>query len=251
MKHCEYKRTVEGSKRAFLFVHGIVGTPDHFQNIIDMIPEDVTLWNILLDGHGKKVSDFSRSSMKKWEANVAAVVEELSLTHEEIYVVAHSMGALITIQEALTNPKIVKMFFVQPAMAPCLKSGIVICAFKMLFNKISPDDVVTLAATRCLGIELSKNLFKYIGWIPRFLELFAKMRKAVRQLNDLNTPCVAFVSKKDEVVAQVSGKILRRHSNITVFDMPKSGHFYYDPEDLALLRGEFSKFIFGEEKSLK
>ena len=243
MKHQEYRRTIEGSKRAFLLVHGIVGTPDHFESIIDLIPEDVTLWNILIDGHGKKVRDFAKTSMKKWEAQIAEVVDELSRTHDEIYVVAHSMGALLTIKEALNNPKIVKMFFVQPAMVPCVKWGIVKTVLKIFFNYIKPDDLVIQASQRCYGIEISRNLFGYIGWIPRFVELFVKARKTVRSLKDFKTPCVAFMSKKDEVVAQASGKILRRYPNIKVFDMENSGHFYYEKNDTQLLRAEFSKFV--------
>lgn len=249
MKHREYKRNVEGSRRAYLFVHGIVGTPNHFVDIIDMVPEDVTLWNIILDGHCGKVRDFAKTSLKKWEAQIAAVVDELSSTHEEIYVVAHSLGALLTIKEALKNPKIVRMFFLQPALVPCVKWGIVKTVLKIFFNYIKPDDAVIAASQRCYGIEISRNLFGYIGWIPRFVELFVKARRTVHLLKDLKTPCVAFMSKKDEVVAQASGKILRRYSIVKVFDMEKSGHFYYDPKDVELLREEFAKFV-SEENSL-
>ena len=163
---------------------------------------------------------------------------------------AHSMGALLVIGNVINNPKITKAFFLQPALSPCLKPAIVICAFNMVFGIIRPDDKITLAATRCLGIQLSRNLFKYVGWIPRFWDLFMMMRKSSPLLKDFKIPCVAFVSKKDEVVSQVSGKILRRHSNIKVFEMEKSGHFYYDPKDIELVRREFAKFIMDEESDV-
>lgn len=243
MKHCEYRRNVEGAKRALLFVHGIVGTPDHFSDIIDMVPEDVTFWNILVDGHGGRVRDFANTSMKKWEAQIKAVLDELSATHDEIYVVAHSLGALLTIKESLENPKIIRIFMLQPALTPCVKWGIVTTVLKIFFNNIKPDDLVVQAALKRYSIDIDRNVFGYFGWIPRFVELFVKARKTVRLLDELKIPCVAFVSKKDEVVAQKSGKILRRYSNVEVFDMKNSGHFYYEKNDIELLRHEFAGFI--------
>lgn len=243
MRNCEYKRIVKGARRAYLFMHGIVGTPDHFVDIIDLVPEDVTLWNIILDGHCGRVKDFAKTSMKKWEAQAAEVINELSKTHDEIYVVAHSMGALLTIKEAIDNPKIVKMFFLQAAMVPCVKWGIVKTVLKIFFNDIKPDDPVMRASLRCYGIEIDRNLFGYIGWIPRFVELFIKARRTVKLLDEFKTPSVAFMSKKDEVVAQSSTKILRSCPNIKVFDMHNSGHFYYDENDVAALREEFAKFV--------
>ena len=44
-----------------LFVHGIVGTPRHFDFLIDVVPSTVSIYNILLDGHGYGVRDFSRT----------------------------------------------------------------------------------------------------------------------------------------------------------------------------------------------
>lgn len=247
MKHCEYKRIIEGSRRAYLFVHGIIGTPDQFVDIIDMIPEDVTLWNMLLDGHGGKVKDFSKTSMKKWEAQFESAVDELAESHDEIYVVAHSMGTLLAVEQALKNPKIVKMFFLQAALVPFVRPRMVMTAAKIIFDKIKPDDAEALAAQRCFGIERSLNLFGYIGWLPRYFELFAKMRKTVKLLPELKTPCVAFQSGRDELVAKASGKILRRDSDVMVFDMAKSGHFYYEAEDIVILRQEFAKFVRDEE----
>ena len=71
--HNEFLRDTD-SDFAILMIHGIVGSPAHFKNLIDVIPEDMTLRNILLDGHGKGVSDFGKSSMKKWKEQVSSEV---------------------------------------------------------------------------------------------------------------------------------------------------------------------------------
>jgi len=111
--HKDYKRLVENSSRSILFIHGIVGTPNHFKRFLPLVPEDQSIYNLLLDGHGKGVRDFSRSSMAKWEEQTARAVSELAESHEEIYIVAHSLGCLLAIEQSICNPKIKKLFLLQ------------------------------------------------------------------------------------------------------------------------------------------
>ena len=54
--HKEYKRIVENSPKALLFIHGILGTPNHFAPFIPLVPENLSVYNLLLDGHGKGVT---------------------------------------------------------------------------------------------------------------------------------------------------------------------------------------------------
>ena len=70
MAHNEYIREVPGSDTVVFCIHGILGTPDQFNPLLNQIPEEWSVFNILLDGHGKKVQDFSGSSMQKWKGQV-------------------------------------------------------------------------------------------------------------------------------------------------------------------------------------
>ena len=67
MEHKEYKRINPESRAAILFVHGIVGTPNHFAEFVQRVPEDISVWNVLLDGHGGSVQDFSHTSILRPE----------------------------------------------------------------------------------------------------------------------------------------------------------------------------------------
>lgn len=68
--HEEYIRKIPGSKMAVLMIHGIAGTPDHFKPFVSLFPDDWSVYNILLDGHGGGVKDFSATSMEKWKKQV-------------------------------------------------------------------------------------------------------------------------------------------------------------------------------------
>ena len=123
--HRETIRLVPEADIAVLFIHGICGTPNHFRDVIPLeerIPDNISVYNLLLDGHGGTVSDFAASSGKKWAEKVAAVYETLAKEHKEIYVVGHSMGTLFALRLAAAHPeKVKKLFLLAVPMRPCLK----------------------------------------------------------------------------------------------------------------------------------
>ena len=243
MEHKEYIRIVEDSGTAVLFIHGIVGTPNHFSEFVSCVPESFSVYNLLLDGHGKGVKDFSKTSMKKWEAQVSSVVEALSLTHEKIYIAAHSLGTLLAIEQGIKTRKVCKLFLLAVPLRLSLKPKILVNSCKVYFDKIRPDDQEALAAKKCYGIENDKNPFHYIGWIPRFLELLAKIRQVRKTVHFLNTPCWVYQSKKDEMVSGRSIKYLKQNPYILVNALENSGHYYYQKDDFDFLLTEFCKML--------
>lgn len=243
MEHKEYVRINADSDTVILFVHGILGTPNHFNELISMIPDSISVYNILLDGHGKGVRDFSKTSMKKWELQITDTVEALSATYNEIYIVAHSMGTLLAIEQAFKNRKVSKLFLLAVPLKLSLKFKMLTNSLKVYFDRIHPDDNEALAAKNCYGIEKDKNLFHYIGWIPRFLELFSKIRQTRKTINLIDTPCSVYQSKKDEMVSWRSEKYLKNNPNILVNALENSGHYYYDNNDWDFLLSEFCKML--------
>ena len=243
MEHKEYKRINPGARAAILFIHGIVGTPNHFADFVSLVPSDVSVCNILLDGHGGSVRDFSRTSMQKWERQVRDAVDELTLSHTEVYIVAHSMGTLFSIDRAIENEAVKGLFLLAVPLVISPKPRMVSNLCKVYFDKIKSDDAVALAAKRCYGIAQDKNTFHYLGWLPRYLELFAKAKETRRKMQLLQTPCTAYQSAKDELVSTASAKLLRQNEAISVVELKNSGHYYYAPDDLAFLLREFENFI--------
>ena len=65
--HEEYVREAAGATKAVVFIHGILSTPLFFEKLVERVPEDFSVYNILLDGHGALVKDFSETSMKIWK----------------------------------------------------------------------------------------------------------------------------------------------------------------------------------------
>ena len=243
MEHKEYKRINPDAMAAVLFVHGIVGTPNHFAEFVTRVPEGISVWNVLLDGHGGSVRDFSHASMQKWEAQVRDAVEELAVSHTQIYIVAHSMGTLFAIDRAIENEKVKGLFLLAVPLKIAPKPRMLSNLCKVYFDKIKPDDEVAQAAKRCYGIAGDKNPFHYFGWLPRYLELFAKAKEVRKRTPLLKTPTVAYQSVRDELVSISSVKELQKNKSISIVELKNSGHYYYEQNDFAFLLKEFEKFI--------
>lgn len=241
--HREYKRIIENSKKVILFIHGILGTPNHFECFISLVPDNISVYNVLLDGHGKGVKEFSKTSMKKWKKQIDDIVNELCSSCEEIYIVAHSMGCLLALEQSVKNSKISKMFLLAAPLKLSLKPQMFINSLKVYFNKIDVDDEVGMAAKKCCGIHHDKNIFKYFGWIPRFLELFSEIKQTRNIINKVSVPCSVYLSCKDEMVSLSSQKFLKDNSNFLITQLEKSGHFFYEEYDLEFLKNDFINFI--------
>lgn len=242
-KHKEYKRIVEGADKAVLFIHGILGTPNHFRDLIPLVPENYSVIAMVTAGHCSHISDFSKSSLKKWEDSVQKSVDELLKTHKEIYLVGHSMGTLFSIQQAIKEPRIKGLFCISVPIKVGFRLRMIPMAAKVYRNKIKDDDIIPLMLKECYGCTDDKNIFKYLGWIPRFFDLFKLIKRVRKNLDKLNTPCVAFQSIPDELVSPKSIKILQNESNMRVVALENSTHFYYEPTEMDFLKQEFNEFL--------
>lgn len=247
MVHHEQIRLVPGAKNAVLFIHGIVGTPNHFviqMPLSDLVPENWSVYNLLLDGHGGSVADFSHTSMKKWKEQVWRIFCALAETHDHVLIAAHSMGTLFAIQLAMENPdKVSQLFLLAVPMRPWMRLFGVVNCLRLVFGKVREDYPFEAAARDACGVVTTRKLWQYLGWVPRFLELFAEINRTEKGMEKLQTPCVAFQSKKDELVSNRSRRILEKYGVMEIVDLHGSGHFYYAPDDRALVRNYFKNCI--------
>ena len=97
MDHKPYIREVDNAKGVVLFIHGILSTPRHFDYLIPAVPDDFSVYNILLDGHGGSVQDFSKTSMTKWKNQVKDLLDDLCERYDSVILVGYSMGTLLSI----------------------------------------------------------------------------------------------------------------------------------------------------------
>ena len=247
MAHEETKRMVPGAKTAVLFIHGICGTPDHFRSVLpleDLAPEDCSVYNLRLDGHGGTASDFGRSSMEEWKRYVWQIFEDLIKDHQKVILVGHSMGTLFSIQLAVSHrERVAALFLLGVPLRVNLRLFGIRNFIRFGFGKLDEKDPMQKALKLASGITPTKKVWRYLPWIPRMMELFVQMRETVKCLKDLSVPTFAFQSRRDEVVSTRSGQILEKSGKVRVLSLPGSTHFYYPPEEANLLQQQFLRLL--------
>lgn len=246
MKHEEYI-DIKNSDTAILFIHGIIGTPRQFDFLVNELPENFSVYNMLLSGHGRGVKDFSKTNMKNWENEVKNALAFLRKDHGKIYICAHSMGTLLAIDEILADKSNIEgLLLLQVPLYVKLAPKIIKDIFTILFGKIKENSSACYTE-KSYGIEKDGRLWLYIGWIPRYIELFIKKRKVRKSLNKLDCDLLlktsAFQSKKDELVKRCSFKFLTEKTGIKTYLLNSSGHFHYENGDEALIKEKFNEMI--------
>lgn len=235
--HKEFIKEVEGANTAILMIHGIFGTPRHFDDIISLVPDNWSVYNILLDGHGKGVKEFSRTSMAKWKSQVNEMFLKLYEKYDNIYIVGHSMGTLLSLDTCTGYAdKIRAMILLAVPLKIFLKPASAINTIKLVLGMGSENNPVDIAAKKAHSVSHNAWVWHYAGWIPRYMELFALIRKVRKNIENVNVPCYTFQSKKDEMVSFSSLKHLQKNKGFVNNVLEKSMHFYYDPDDYEFLK---------------
>ena len=243
MEHKPFVRMVEGADTAVLFIHGIVGSPAHFKDLLPVIPEGWSVYNMLLDGHGKEVEDFARTSMEKWKGQVKEVLDTLLSSHDRVFIVAHSMGTLLAIEEAVRRPgKVCGLFLLAVPLVFRVRLRAALGSMQAALGMAKPGSVAEQMVNDS-SVRLSPQLHKYLKWLPRFTELTKEALRTHVLLPLVSVPCRAFQSGKDELVGQTSTELLQKQPGITTAVLPNSGHFSYSPEDLALLQSQLKDML--------
>lgn len=248
MKHQEYKRIVKNSKTAVLFIHGIIGSPHQFRDLIPLVPESFSIHNMLLPGHGGDTRSFGKASMKQWEDATEKALLSLAATCENIIVVGHSMGTLLAITLALKHPDKIKLLFLQAVpLFPMPRYQAFQVAHAILYKDESKYTKIEAQARDAYSITPDRDLTQYKGWYKRYIELFKKAREIRLRLGEITVPCIAIQSRQDELVSNRSEETLRNFDNILTYSLANSAHYIYSKEDketmLWYFKEQMNKFI--------
>jgi len=241
LDHREYQKISDRKETAMLFIHGILGSPRQFDPLLSCVPPDWTVRCLLLDGHGKGVRDFSRSSMKKWQAQVAAAVDVLASTHKRVLLVGHSMGTLFSLEQAVLCPDAVAGIFLLAApLRVRIRLRLLPNLLRVWLDKPKKDDPVSAAFLQACSIRQDWRVWRYLGWIPRFWELLMQIRRTRKLLQQLRISGIAVQSRRDEMVGLAACNDLKDRMQVLILE--NSTHFYYPEQDLTQLKDTFSEF---------
>lgn len=213
---------------AVLFVHGILGDSRFFDFLLPSVPSNYESHALTLAGHGGDALSFSRASMEQWRRQVDEAVADLRERYERVVIVAHSMGTLFAIRQAVKN-RADAIFLLNPPLRLRLTSRLFATPVRVMLGHAS--NPVTEAARDAYGVSLDYNPLHYYAWPCRYLELFAEIRQVRDMVGRLICRTVVFVAGRDEMVSPKSAAYFADLADCRLTLLPASGHYYYTPSD--------------------
>lgn len=109
--HSEYCFQARHSDTVIVFIHGFLGSPTQFKYMIDKLNGDYSVENLLLPGHGGTIKEFAASRMTQWQSYADERIRSLQNDYQNIILVAHSLGCLLSVQAALSYPEKIRGLF--------------------------------------------------------------------------------------------------------------------------------------------
>ena len=237
------KQIHPGSDTALLFIHGILGNPMHFDFLFSEA-KDCSIYSLLLDGHGKDAKALGKTDMQKWKEQVEHTLRELLKHYKNVYIIAHSMGTLFAMEAAIFHPVRIKgLFLMNTPLTIRLKPELFSTCIRVFFGctKTAPPHVQ--GAKKCYGIGRDFKIWRYLFWIPRYLELFMEIHRMKGRMYRVGVPVFAFHSDLDEMIGRTSLSYFKRVRGAEMFHLPHSTHFYYTPKDKQILKKAFRSFL--------
>jgi len=179
--------------------------------------------------------------MTQWKAYCERAFLELCAGHSHVILAGHSMGTLLSVYLARKYPERVQGIFAlgMPLHVHFTPAAMLGCMYTS-FGSGKSNNPYLRSFREAGSVKLSKNPLAYLRWIPRYLELFELCRETRAIMPQLQTPCIAIQSGKDELVSFRSIKCTGTAETIV---LPDSRHFFYSERDRETIIRRFDRFV--------
>jgi Esterase/lipase len=235
----------KNSEKIVIFIHGFMGTPDHFKYFADTVFDSgCSYYTILLPGHGDTSKTFSKKGINDWTPYVISEIKKFSEKYKKIYLVGHSMGGLLSLNSSLLFNNVSCVFILSsPLKLSLFTPKSFYRKFKLLFLPKNSE----IKKTYAKSISLSNiNFFSFFTWKKPVLGLLKLMKITRSNLNKITIPVIMFYSKNDEITSFKSSDILYNGLSSKIKDriiFTKSTHVYYTPEDTKKILNKLIEHI--------
>ena len=243
--HQPFQFELSRARTAILFIHGILEGPYQFREFAEIsLQQGHSAYAILLPGHGGSGEQFAKSNKGQWVGAIEKKIEQLEKKYDELIMVGHSMGALLSILSISHHPKIKKAFLIATPLKIRVNLQGVTVSLKAASGHINEQDPYLVAFYRIWSVRCAKP-HTYLKWLPRYQDLFSLVHETRNILNQIQIPLGIAHSMKDEFVSDQSIDIFQNQltCHYNILTLKKSGHFYYVPEEKQQLLNFFEEFI--------
>lgn len=244
-RHAPYQLHRDKSDSCLLFIHGFAGSPYLFKPYIEMATSrGLDYEGILLPGHGGSARLFFETNRNDWDKAVHDKIISLRKRYKYLYVMAHSMGCLLTLHAHVEVP-LEGLIFWAPAVMVHSNYRQWGKTTQLLFQPKEKKSIEQIQLEELMGVE-PPRLYEYIPWTGQFVEFFRIMVKAPSWIEQVRCPIQIILSKADETVSFRSRAILRRHIKNVEPDwviLQKSSHNVFEASESIYVRQRVEAFL--------
>ena len=239
IRRCALPRDYGQGRRAVLGLHGFMGYPGELQYPAQCLAEAGFRVVIpRMPGHGSCGEDFNRTNGRMWLRAAADAYLELAASHDEVYLMGHSMGGILASLLASRFP-VAKMVLMAPALKLQGPLGLTELVEPFVNKTIrkplwQPDNSYIFRDDRDEDDDLYMGQ-EYWTWtyFRRMADLSRLRKSAVRRLGQVNADVLTIMGAQDDTVAPDAASLVesRVRGRTETVVLPESAHLVpYDKE---------------------
>lgn len=225
------------SLRIIIYIHGIMGSPSEFRQLVENLDIPSTNYKaLLLPGHGGEGKDFIKSDPADWQAHVNKEIDYHFQNEKEIILIGHSLGGLLALQAA-SQFNISGIVLINTAMRTRMNMQQIMLGLKVLFSSKNSNDPIISTYRNSFGVGLH-DWWTMPAWSLKLLDVLSVAKQTEKVLPLIKTHVQIYQSIHDETVNPNSAEILKRglkNSTVQLTYLQNSMHAYFDREDLQLI----------------
>mgnify|MGYP002641166795 FL=1 len=191
----------EGGSVGILLSHGFTATTAEIRLVAEKFyAHGYTVAAPLLPGHGTKPEDLNQTKWRDWVGSGEESLQKLFESCEQVWVAGASMGGLLALYLASTNPQISGALLYVPAIRTMMSK------MDILQLYLGAPFVKELARDSLDGSDLWQG---YPGFPLKGIIQFLRFQSAVlKRLSHIHQPVLIFQGRHDLTVAPEAGEII-------------------------------------------
>ena len=224
-------------KNIVIFIHGFMSSPRVFDYLAAQVKEygyDVDF--VTLAGHDDTIYKFFKTPSKRWSSDVDEYINKMRLEYDNIVLITHSMGGLISINHLVENcEKIRHIIAIALPVNIMPRLRLIKSCLIYTFTNSSADKYVA-AMRKQAGIQ-KITFYNSPLLIPKTIAFFRLSNLTKIKISKLTVPITVINSSDDEMVSSRSlWHIKRIKENLNLIELKHSGHFWFEETEREIVK---------------